>query len=625
MEWSGNRAHSLFVLGFYGGCFVFLLAFGVASFNSCAYDRKAAQQLVHREPERYPFFDSAAYVRFFMEYGSICNDTAEFFAPQLVEFYHHRNAPYWTAAGYPSDRLHRWVNFLAQAEAEAVPLSYLAYDSIAHCIDQLENGDLDNEQQLYTVLVQLEQQLTTAFLRYAQAMNYGLTQPQQVHGKKWYYPMDTVNAQFFAAALTQIEHAESYIESLRPQDADYLILREQLTYYLTLRDTLFCEIPFVQAHLGDVNPVLMEVGKRLQLLREADHTFAPTDTLTPSLLAALNRFRKNRAIPLSDTLDAETVDALNWQPERYLRKLMVNMDRLRWKIVPQKGSDCIIVNIPDFTLQAWSADTLALQMKICCGKYDERLRKSETKAQFQVPQESETPLIYSEIDYVMLNPEWNIPEKIIRDEYYYKMLKNSIGIVEKEKLYILDKRTKQVVDPATINWSEVRRHSIPYRLVQTSGRHNALGVVRFNFPNSESVYLHDTNSKSAFRRRYRDLSHGCVRVEQPVALAELLFKMSGYDERALEEVQVILGAQPTTEAGISFAERRLEAERKYKESLGSDTLFYRPLRPTRKTLKKRMPLFIEYKTCFVGDGGEVQYRPDVYEKDSVMYLQTFSR
>ena len=96
---------------------------------------------------------------------------------------------------------------------------------------------------------------------------------------------------------------------------------------------------------------------------------------------------------------------------------------------------------------------------------------------------------------------------------------------------------------------------------QSSGKHNALGLIKFNFPNGESVYLHDTNNKGAFKRRNRALSHGCVRVEQPLELATLLFQMNDYDEEDMEQVMIILGEEPVSEEGEEFLEKRLEASR----------------------------------------------------------------
>ena len=222
----------------------------------------------------------------------------------------------------------------------------------------------------------------------------------------------------------------------------------------------------------------------------------------------------------------------------------------------------------------------------------------------------------------MLNPEWNIPYTITKDEYYPKLVKNNTAVIKKEDLYIVNRKTGKYVQADTIDWSKLRRNNLPYRLFQSSGRHNALGLIKFDFPNPESVYLHDTNNKGAFKRRVRALSHGCVRVQNPFELAAVIYELNGYDEKRQEELSIIVGNAPTTEDGEKFLEEREEKEEKYYEKL-SDELkkFYRKTRPTRLKLEQTMPVYFEYYTCFVGDNGYVQYRNDLYYKDdNILYL-----
>ena len=158
-------------------------------------------------------------------------------------------------------------------------------------------------------------------------------------------------------------------------------------------------------------------------------------------------------------------------------------------------------------------------------------------------------------------------------------------------------------------------------MFQSSGRHNALGLIKFDFPNPESVYLHDTNNKGAFKRRVRALSHGCVRVQNPFDLAAVIYELNGYDEKRLEELGIIVGNEPTTEDGEKYLEEREKKEEEYYERL-SDELkkFYRKIRPTRLKLEHTMPVYFEYYTCFVGDNGYIHYRNDLYYKDgNILY------
>jgi hypothetical protein len=214
--------------------------------------------------------------------------------------------------------------------------------------------------------------------------------------------------------------------------------------------------------------------------------------------------------------------------------------------------------------------------------------------------------MYSQIRILVLNPEWNIPYDIIKNEYYHKLVRSNTAVVNREHLYIRDSRTGKYVVPDSINWSKVSQGNIPYRLHQTSGRYNALGLYKFVFANSESVYLHDTNNKGAFKRRKRALSHGCVRVQHPDSVAEWIYTVNGFDTIYTEQLHITSGAEPTTEKGEEFVEKLHEKDSIYYEKLSDwDKQFYRKLRPTSVALRKPIPLFIEYYTCFVGDDGTI--------------------
>lgn len=216
---------------------------------------------------------------------------------------------------------------------------------------------------------------------------------------------------------------------------------------------------------------------------------------------------------------------------------------------------------------------------------------------------------------MILNPEWNIPYSIMKDEYLYKLQKDNMAPVQKEKLMVYDKsRTR--VNPELIDWKRFVKNNIPYTLVQTSGKHNALGMIKFDFPNPESIYLHDTPNKGAFKRKNRAVSHGCCRVENPLDLAQILFQYNELSEYEIEKIMIILGIEPSTEQGLLYQDTLAQSEIKYYEKLDDfSKKYYRPLRPTRYKLQKKMPLYIEYHTCFLNENNEIEYRDDVYNKD----------
>ncbi len=170
--------------------------------------------------------------------------------------------------------------------------------------------------------------------------------------------------------------------------------------------------------------------------------------------------------------------------------------------------------------------------------------------------------------------------------------------------------------PDTIDWTQVSQTNIPYRLHQFHGRHNALGLIKFDFQNTDAVYLHDTNNKSAFKRRVRAISHGCIRVENPFELAQIIYDLNGFDSLQVEQYSILVGNPPTTEEEQKFLEKLQQRDSIREANLSDEErIFYRRLQPTSINLKQKIPLFIEYRTCFVGPNQEIQYREDIYYKD----------
>ena len=177
-------------------------------------------------------------------------------------------------------------------------------------------------------------------------------------------------------------------------------------------------------------------------------------------------------------------------------------------------------------------------------------------------------------------------------------------------------RTNKPILPDSIDWSKTRATNFPYRLVQKSGYFNALGIIKFDFPNTEAVFLHDTPNKKGFLRRNRAITHGCIRLEKPLELAQVIFELNAFTEKEIERIMIDLRQSPKSEAGKTYLEEKEKKESEYLEKLSeSEKIFYRKLRPKFMTLKKKMPLYIEYHTCFLDENGIINYRDDVYFKD----------
>lgn len=601
-----------------------LLALSILLLASCNANTKEAEPTPHWF-DSYSSFKMKDYQEFFNREMTETSPEIMLYGAWVKQFYEqHDGMPLWTLNGLQEHKVDTLSSFISDSYTHGLPASFFHFAEVDSCLNQLKNNEIANEANvLYETLFKLEMNLTESYLRYVSAMKFGATDPRLVNGEKWLNTNQQADSLFVIESLNQFGNLTSTLKNMAPQDSNYSRLREELIRLYPLKDTVLPKIPEKEIAKNHCNQAVRLVCQRLHLTGELPQNVQETDTLNDAVLNAVNLFRVNNAIPESDQLDVETMEKLNRPISYYVDRLTANMERMRWKVLPAKGDHYVAVNLPDFTLCAYYQGKRVYKTNVCCGRTQNPAGvNSRHKDGLVVPFKAETPLLYSEINTVVLNPEWNIPHTITRDEYYPKLVKNNTAVIKKEDLYIVNRHTGKYVQADTIDWSKLRRNNLPYRLFQSSGRHNALGLVKFDFPNPESVYLHDTNNKGAFKKRVRALSHGCVRVQNPFELAKVIYDLNGFDEKKQEELSIIVGEKPTTKEGEKFLETREKKEKEYYDKLSEELKkFYRKIRPTRVNLEKTMPVYFEYYTCFVGDNGYIQYRNDLYYKDgNILYL-----
>ena len=275
--------------------------------------------------------------------------------------------------------------------------------------------------------------------------------------------------------------------------------------------------------------------------------------------------------------------------EETMRYIVVNMERLRWKNKPTQDR-YVIVNIPDFRLEVMDHGKSVMNMKVCVGEgrnvdNQNNLVEYDESDKVDRPFSRETPQLNSVIHSVQVNPIWNIPQSIASKEIMVEAAKDPYYLANKNiDVY---QNGKKVDDPETINWASASKDE--YEFKQRPGDDNALGKIKFLFNNKSSVYLHDTPAKLAFNNAMRAVSHGCVRLEDPQGLAHELFG-----------------------EGATY--------QKIAQSMSEDNPD-----PTTIGLPNKMPVYITYVTCWADGNGALQYRPDVYGLDIVLYahLQKF--
>ncbi len=334
-------------------------------------------------------------------------------------------------------------------------------------------------------------------------------------------------------------------------------------------------------------------GKKFRILfsvntEQADSAF---------FAGALNKLNSDsltaflKAVTPTDSLYLRLKQELAKTDSAELRmKLICNMERCRWrKTLPQnQHGKHIVVNIPAQHLYAFGGDSL-LDMRIVCG----------TKS-------NKTPLLTSQIERMEVNPAWRVPTNIIKNELAYHA--GDTAYFDKNRYVITSKETGDTMTVDSMTFGMLR--SGKYFVTQERGPGNSLGRIVFRFPNPFSVYLHDTSSRSAFKRQVRTLSHGCVRVEKPFDLA--LYMLEGEDEWTLDKIRISMDIKPETEKGKKWLKD------KKKELAGeSNPPRYHAL-IKHKEVNPRIPLYIIYHTAYFDEKGELQTYPDRYGYDAIM-------
>jgi murein L,D-transpeptidase YcbB/YkuD len=294
------------------------------------------------------------------------------------------------------------------------------------------------------------------------------------------------------------------------------------------------------------------------------------------LASIVSQYQKANHLVVDGKIGRQLVGHLNLTDKLKLKRIILSLDRYKLE-VDSLPNTFIWVNLPAFKLEAWDSDSIQFLSKIVCGR-----------------PYTPTPLLKSNISEIVLYPTWTVPVSIIKKEILPGLKKNN-NYLARKGLHLVDKNGNRV-NPINVNWGGFSK-GIPYKVRQSSGERNALGVMKFNFRNAFDVYLHDTNLRSLFKNSNRALSHGCVRVERYDQLAKFVaqFDSSKYDIKDT--------LRYTNDSIVNWL-----AIKKRK----------------RISVKNEMPLFINYITCEV-ENGEIIFHEDIYENDKKLIELYFNK
>lgn len=354
-----------------------------------------------------------------------------------------------------------------------------------------------------TDMIKLDVLLTDAFLLLGSHLYYGKVDPEN-EGANWKMqrkdPELRLDLKLEEALMeNEVEHE---LNMLAPGYRSYWMMKEELAFFLKLDEQLWPVIFSDKAvKPGDSSQIVPKIRERLIKLRYklSDSVSIIIDN---ELEEQLKMFQNDWGLNADGVLGKTTLEYLNCLPLKLMGQLKVNMERFRW-LPPQMTRKHIIVNIANFKLDLIvGADTL-ISMRAVVGQ--------ETKR---------TPVFNESMTYIVFSPAWTVPNTILKEEVIPQLLKGPAYLTKKNmKLFRNDGSELAYSD---VDWSTISESNFPYMVRQDPGPGNALGRVKFMFPNNYNVYIHDTPSKSFFARDARAVSHGCIRVEDPFDLAVLL-------------------------------------------------------------------------------------------------------
>ena len=297
----------------------------------------------------------------------------------------------------------------------------------------------------------------------------------------------------------------------------------------------------------DSSKTISQIRHRLTLMGDLKKD-SESNLYDEELMAAVLNYKNRNGFNLDYTIEPKHIQRMNIPIEEYIKTIIINMERCRW-IDPKlaKAEEMIIINIPAFKLLYKKNGVTELESKIFVGKVM-----------------TETVVFSSNVEKIIFSPYWNIPKSIVDYELKYD--------IERDPNYLASHN---------IEWNNGNARQKP-------GPNNALGLVKFVFPNSNSIYLHDTPSKNLFEYEYRAFSHGCINLKKAKELAQLILKED--PDWPIEKIKKAMNGEKETVC----------------------------------ILKNKIPIHIGYFTCWVNDLGEINFYPDIYSRDNRLYELLFS-
>ncbi len=498
----------------------------------------------------------------------IDNNTVKFYS-SLPALYQNLNyQPIWVGDNGPKPECSEMVEAIQNSYTEGLNPDNYNIKEINYTLSRIKavTGKLPSPE----LLAELDILLSNSFLKYAGDLLYGQISPEKidlelVFGEK---PVDLNGLLISAVNENKIDDT---LAALLPKYPVYARLRTALAEYRQYEaEGGWKQIPEgPKLRKGARGERVTALKERLVVTGELDSSALGNDVFDETLEQAVRKYQDTNGLYLDGVAGDSTVESLNVPAGERVKQIVLTMER--WRMLPQDmGSKFVLVNIANYHLYAVENNKDAISMRIVVGK-----------------PKWNTPIFSEQMTHIVLNPYWNIPPSIFKDDIA-PLIKSDPDYMANRNIQALGLEMEETDSLDETEIASAKEEYLSkvlsgnYKLRQNPGPSNPLGRVKFLFPNKYSVYLHDTPNRGYFQRSQRNFSHGCIRVEKPVDLAEF-----------------VLSSDPSwTEAKIQSAINR-----------GTTQTVDLPV---------PVPVYILYFTAWANSDGTVSFHKDIYGLDQVL-------
>jgi len=472
----------------------------------------------------------------------------------LAEFYRDRGFEgIWTGTtGRDRDRRNAFLGALADAGDHGLPMADYDPDRVMARLRAAETPTEKGATEVY---------LSELFLQYARDIQTGLLRPGAVvPAIKREVPVRDRLALIRGFAKSS---PAGFLTALPPQSPEYArLLREKMRLERLLANGGWgALVPGGRLETGDSGAAVVALRDRLVRMGYMDRS--ATQVYDATIQAGVQRFQQAHGLTPDGIVGEGTLSAINTPAQARLQSVVVSMERERWMNRP-RGERHVWVNLADFHAIIMDNDVPTFVTRSVIGA-----RSSDR----QSPEFSDV------MEFMVINPSWYVPRSIVTKEYLPMLQRNPNAVSHIE---ITDSQGRRI-NRGAVDFSQFNRRTFPFSMRQPPSRGNALGLVKFMFPNRYNIYLHDTPQKSLFSRQTRTFSHGCIRLNDPFEFAYTLLA-------------------PQTSDPEGFFHSRLDTGRE-----------------TRVDLEQPVPVHIVYRTAFTHTTGQLNFREDIYGRDVAIW------